>query len=137
MKISNSITKINSLNLEISGQLGYKPIKFVKNPNIDEEIYRDVTARVYIISSDNIIKKIGGSADKAGVISTMRGYIAGAQGAAGKSRFICMHLFRDELRLNESERLEVHLIQGERITYEAQGLFTTRNAVSNDFKSII
>ncbi len=52
----------------------------------DREIIRDNSGRVYIIVSDGIIKKIGGSQSKGGIINTISSYKGGL---AGKPSINC------------------------------------------------
>ena len=47
----------------------------------------DESPRIYLITSDGVIKKIGGSASKGGIKATMSFYLTSQQGSPGVPRF--------------------------------------------------
>ena len=79
----------------------------------DEDLLRNEDGRVYLLCSDGIIKKIGGSQSKGGIKSTMSFYVNSMQGSPGKPRFILHLLLRDELI--QGKNCSLHMITSPRV----------------------
>ena len=99
------------------------------NPNFIGIKYaagRDILAnedgRVYLICSDGVIKKIGGSQSKGGIKSTISFYINSMQGSPGKPRFIIHLLIRDELQKGRS--CKIYMITSPKVNSQIKGLFS-------------
>ena len=89
------------------------------NPN--EDLLTQNTGRVYLITSDNVIKKIGGSSSRGGIKSTMSFYVNSQSGSPGPSRFITQLLIRDELI--KGHEVEIHMITSPLVISRVNGLF--------------
>lgn len=89
---------------------------------LDTDLLKDSSGRVYIFSSDGIIKKIGGSASKGGIKSTLSLYTSSMTGSPGKPRFILHLLIRDEIL--SGKKVEIHMINARKIVSEVKGLFS-------------
>ncbi|MEO2154205.1 MAG: hypothetical protein ABGW69_00180 [Nanoarchaeota archaeon] len=76
-------------------------LKVKLNENIPKEIYSLINARVYFfvskIGNEEVIKKIGGSLDKSGILGTLNFYLGGMSGSPGRPRFIINALIKKEL----------------------------------------
>ena len=70
-------------------------IKYLSS--IDNKILTDDSARIYIITQDGIIKKIGGSISKGGIKATMSFYVSAMTGSPGVPRFVVHLLIRKAL----------------------------------------
>lgn len=87
----------------------------------DEELLTQNTGRVYLITSDGVIKKIGGSSSKGGIKSTMSFYMNSQSGSPGPSRFITHLLIRDELI--KGNKVEIFMITSPLVFSRVNGLF--------------
>jgi len=101
-----------------------------------KDIINDNSGRVYIITSDEIIKKIGGSQDKGGLVGTFSWYENSALTGRPSIRTYGTHmLIRDEL-LNGKE-VKIYMIKSEKVMAPVKGLFgETMKLVSTDFKEL-
>lgn len=102
--------------------------------NLDRNLLNDNGGRVYIFSSDGIIKKIGGSASKGGIKSTLSFYINSMTGSPGKPRFILHLLIRDEIL--SGKNVEIHMINSRKIVSEVKGLFSITEVEVAAFKEM-
>ena len=78
--------------------------------------------RVYIITSNGEIKKIGGSSATGGIKATMNFYINARTGSPGPSRFIIHELIKRELEQNK--QVELFVITSSSIKARVPGLFS-------------
>lgn len=97
-------------------------IKVKYADNLSSELLTDSSGRVYIFSSDGIIKKIGGSASKGGIKSTLYLYTSSMTGSPGKPRFILHLLIRDELICRN--KVTIHMINAKKFVSEVKGLYS-------------
>lgn len=88
----------------------------------DESILKNEDGRVYLLCSDGIIKKIGGSQSKGGIKATMSFYVNSMQGSPGKPRFILHLLIRDELM--KGRVFTLHMITSPKVFSEINGLYS-------------
>ena len=70
---------------------------------IKKDILNDDIARIYLFVVDRIIKKIGGSAGKGGIKSTMSFYVSSMTGSPGVPRFVIHLLIAEELEKKPEE----------------------------------
>jgi len=82
---------------------------------------RENIPRVYLIISNKEIKKIGGSASKGGIKSTMGFYINARTGSPGPVRFIIHELIKRELENNRE--VELYMITSPKVKSKICGLF--------------
>ncbi len=93
----------------------------MKYTHTDDELLIQNTGRVYLITSDGIIKKIGGSSSRGGIKSTMSFYVNSQSGSPGPSRFITQLLIRDELL--KGRKVEIFMITSPLAISRVNGLF--------------
>ena len=67
---------------------------------LDPKILKDDSPRIYLLIVNGVIKKIGGSASKGGIKSTMNFYVYSMTGSPGVPRFI-IHLLIEEALKNK------------------------------------
>jgi len=97
-------------------------IKYLSN--IDKKILTNNSARIYLIVQDGIIKKIGGSASKGGIKTTMLFYISAMTGSPGVPRFI-VHLLIAEA-LTKKSKVELYMITSPKTLAKINGLFGSK-----------
>ena len=102
--------------------------------NINKNILNDDSARVYLIVQDGIIKKIGGSASKGGIKSTMSFYISAMTGSPGAPRFIIHLLIEKALR--GGSRVELYMITSPKTLAKVSGLFGYKDVQIASFKEM-
>lgn len=125
------------------------PIKFwdIKWNKNDDSLF-DTSGRVYFITSNGEIKKIGGSQDKGGIKGTFSWYINNALSGGPSVRTYGIHiLIREEL--DKGNEVEVYSIFSQKIMAPVKGLFgetiietnidfkTMENICKNDYISIM
>ncbi len=93
--------------------------------NISPEIKKDRIGRVYYIVVNNIIKKIGGSASKDGIKSTIKFYTE--FGRANSNRFALHYLIRKELDSNN--KVEVWMTTSPKAPGKISGLYSIDNGL--------
>jgi hypothetical protein len=101
-----------------------------------EEMIKDNSGRVYLITSDGKIKKIGGSQDKGGLVGTFSWYENSALNGRPSIRTYGTHmLIRDELINGKDVR--IYMINSEKVMASVKGLFgETIKLVNTDFKEM-
>lgn len=88
---------------------------------VDKNILSDESPRVYLIVSNNEIKKIGGSASKGGIKNTISFYINARTGSPGPVRFIIHGLIERELL--QGKKVELYMIVSPKAKAKICGLF--------------
>jgi len=153
MNIKNVKTAFKVADVILDKEHPIRKIKFVflneiydeHNKKIDSKILRDNSGRVYIIVSDNIIKKIGGSESKGGIKSTMSFYQGGLQGGPSIRSYGIHILISEELEKNN--KVEIYMITSEKRKMKVKGLFDEKeievgafrdmeNRCKEDYKSV-
>lgn len=104
------------------------------SPNIDIRILTDDSARIYLITQNRIIKKIGGSIQKGGIKGTISFYTGAMAGSPGRPRFI-LHLLIEEALKNKS-KLELYMITSPKTLAKVNGLFGTKKTKIASFKEM-
>ena len=104
-------------------------IKYNSGVNI-----KDDAGRVYLIVSDGIIKKIGGSQSRGGIKSTFSFYISANQGRPSIRSFGVMMLIANELK--QGKNVEIYMIQSEQVKASVKGLFSDETMNVSAFKEM-
>ena len=119
-------------------------IKVENNPNkmwdvswlVGEEILTDTSGRVYFITSNGIIKKIGGSQDKGGMKGTFAWYTNNALSGGPSVRTYGIHILVKE-ELDKGNLVEIYSIFSQKIEASVKGLFGEKIVKTNiDFKTM-
>ena len=103
-------------------------------PHLSNKILTDDSARIYLIVQDGIIKKIGGSASKGGIKSTMMFYVSAMTGSPGVPRFV-MHLLIEQVLRNKSQ-VELFMITSPKTLAKISGLFGYKKVPIASFKEM-
>ncbi len=103
-------------------------------PNLDNKILTDDSARIYLITQDEIIKKIGGSIQRGGIKGTVSFYIGAMTGSPGRPRFI-LHLLIEEALKNKS-KVALYMITSPKTLAMVNGLFGARKMKIASFKEM-
>jgi hypothetical protein len=104
------------------------------SPNIDKKTLRDNSARIYLITQDGIIKKIGGSIQKGGIKGTVSFYINAIEGSPGRPRFI-IHLLIEKALRNKS-KVSLYMITSPKTLATVNGLFGAKKMKIASFKEM-
>ena len=98
-----------------------------KGIKLDKSILTDKRGRVYIITVDGVIKKIGGSIDKGGIKKTLSFYQSAMQGGPSL-RSYGVHLLIKEA-LEKGSSVEVYIITSTEIEAPVKGLFSEKATI--------
>lgn len=109
-------------------------IGFQYSSNLDKKALSDDSARVYLITQDGIIKKIGGSIQKGGIQGTISFYIGAMTGSPGRPRFI-VHLLI-ERALKSGSKVALYMITSPKTSAKVSGLFGTKKMKIASFKEM-
>ena len=109
-------------------------INFQYSPDLDTKVLSDDSARIYLITQDGIIKKIGGSIQKGGIIRTIGFYTSAMTGSPGRPRFI-VHLLIEEALKNGS-KVCLYMITSPKTLAQVSGLFGTKRMKIASFKEM-
>ena len=104
------------------------------SPNIDRKTLTDDSARIYLITQDEIIKKIGGSIQRGGIKGTVSFYIGAMTGSPGRPRFI-LHLLIEEA-LKSNSKVALYMITSPKTLAMVNGLFGARKMKIASFKEL-
>lgn len=97
-------------------------------------VLTDDAARVYLLVQDGVIKKIGGSASKGGIKSTMMFYVSAMTGSPGLPRFVGHKLIEKALR--GGSKMELHMITSPKVLARVSGLFGYKKVRIASFKEM-
>lgn len=104
--------------------------EFIWEENFKKEMRKDKSTRVYIITSNSIIKKIGTSQDKGGIQNTLKIYENGGRGGRPSIRSYGIYkLINDELR--DNKEVCVFYIKQKRIKVDIICLNSTKTCETN------
>jgi hypothetical protein len=103
-------------------------------PELDKKMLIDDSARIYLFVQDQIIKKIGGSASKGGIKSTISLYTTSMTGSPGVPRFV-LHLLIEEA-LKKGSKVELYMITSPKVTATINGLFGSKKVKIASFKEM-
>ena len=102
----------------------------------NQKILEDTSGRVYIITSNGKIKKIGGSQDKGGIKGTFNWYENNALSGGPSVRTYGIHMLIDE-ELKKNNVVEIYVILSHKIIASVKGLFGEKMVETNiDFKTM-
>lgn len=101
---------------------------------LDRKTLSDDAARIYLITQDGVIKKIGGSIQKGGIKGTISFYIGAMTGSPGRPRFI-VHLLI-ERALKGGSKVSLYMITSPKTTAKVSGLFGTKKMKIASFKEM-
>jgi hypothetical protein len=97
-------------------------------------ILKDNSGRVYILTVNDVILKIGGSVSKGGIKSTMSFYESANCGRPSIRSFGIQQLIFEELLLGNV--VEIHMIMSEQVMAPVQGLFGNEEIPISAFKEM-
>lgn len=103
-------------------------------PTLGNKILTDNSARVYLITQDGIIKKIGGSASKGGIKATIMFYVSAMTGSPGVPRFVAHLLIEKALR--SKSKVELFMITSPKTLAKVSGLFGYKKVEIASFKEM-
>jgi hypothetical protein len=109
-------------------------INFQFSSELDKRALSDDAARIYLITQDGIIKKIGGSIQKGRIKGTISFYIGAMTGSPGRPRFI-VHLLI-ERALKDGSKVSLYMITSPKTTAQVSGLFGTKKMKIASFKEM-
>lgn len=101
---------------------------------INKKTLTDDSARIYLITQDGIIKKIGGSIQKGGIKGTISFYINAMEGSPGRPRFIVHLLIEKALRNNS--KVSLYMITSPKTLATVNGLFGAKKMKIASFKEM-
>lgn len=88
----------------------------------DRSILKDNSGRVYIIVSNGVIKKIGGSQSKGGIINTFSSYKGGLAGKPSIRTYGINVLIAEEMKAGN--KVEIYMIISPVVKAPVKGLFS-------------
>ena len=106
----------------------------IKYSNIDKNILTDNSGRVYLITSNGIIKKIGGSTCKNGIKGTLSPYKSSMKGNPSIRSYGIHILIEKEIEMGNN--VEVYMITSKVVLASVKGLFTESTIEIAAFKEM-
>lgn len=103
-------------------------------PKLGKGVLADDSARIYLITQNGIIKKIGGSAQKGGTVKTMSFYVGAMTGSPGAPRFVSHLLIEKALR--KGAKVELFMITSPKTLAVVNGLFGPKKMKIASFKEM-
>lgn len=101
-----------------------------------QDILTDVSGRVYLITSNKQVKKIGGSQDKGGIKGTLKWYSNSALSGSPSVRTHGIHILIKE-ELDKGNDVEFYSILSDKIKVKVKGLFGEEEILTNvNFKDM-
>lgn len=134
MNISSVKTAIKVADVIERGDDSHNKIKMNWNKEVPNETLKDDSGRVYIIVSNGIIKKIGGSQCKGGIKGTWQPY-CGGMGGSPSVRTYGIHILISE-EINLGNKVEVYMIQSPKVLAKVSGLFDNTTIEVSAFKEM-
>jgi len=127
MDIKEVKTAFKVADVLLDKEHGIRHIKFVflnevydeNNNQLDKKILKDNSGRIYLLVSDGIIMKIGGSQSKGGIKSTLSFYQGGMQGGPSIRTYGIHLLLKEELEKNK--KVEVYMITSQKARMKVKG----------------
>lgn len=101
---------------------------------LNNNILKNDAGRVYILTSNGVIKKIGGSVSKKGIKSTMSFYESANCGRPSIRSFGIQQLIYEEILLDNN--VEIYMISSEQVSAPVKGLFSTEQIMISAFKEM-
>ena len=101
---------------------------------LGNKVLTDDSARIYLIVQDGVIQKIGGSAQKGGIVKTMSFYVGAMTGSPGVPRFVLHLLIEGALR--KKSKVELFMITSPKTLAVVNGLFGPKKMKIASFKEM-
>lgn len=118
--------KIADATITTKGKLKFKYLDTIIDSTgtiIPQEVLKRKATRVYIMTEDGIIKKIGGSLQKGGIKNTLLMYEGGDAGTPSISRFNVNNIMKEGISNNK--KYEIYILPVlDTITITLKGMFT-------------
>lgn len=105
------------------------------NDKINKFILKDNAGRVYLIVSNKIIMKIGGSQQTGGIKSTISTYKNCANSGRPSDRTYGIHIFIRE-EMNKGNIVEIYMIKSDEVKAPVKGLFGYNEELVSPFKEM-
>ena len=105
-----------------------------KGSKVEKSVLRDNAGRVYIITVDGLIKKIGGSQSKGGIKATLSFYQSAMQGGPSLRSYGIHLLIKGSLE--KGKKVEIYLITSKSVKASVKGLFSEEKKNTNVFKEM-
>ena len=134
MNISKVKTAIKVADVIKRDDTSKNKIKMSWCTNVNKEVLKDDSGRVYIITSNKEIKKIGGSQCKGGIKGTWSPYCGAMGGAPSVRTYGIQILIREEL--DKNKEVEVFMIQSPKVLASVHGLFDEQTQEVSAFKEM-
>lgn len=142
MDIKEVKTAFKVVDVLLDKEHGIRHIKFVflneiydeNNNKLNNKILKDNSGRIYLLVSEGIIMKIGGSQSKGGIKSTLSFYQGGMQGGPSIRTYGIHLLLKEELEKNK--KVEVYIITSQRARMKVKGLFKEEEMEVSTFKDM-
>jgi hypothetical protein len=109
-------------------------LKMLWDSNVPKQFLNNPSGRVYIIAVDDVIYKIGGSQAHGGIRSTWSSYCSGNSGRPSDRTYGINVLINEQLDLGK--KIEIYMIQSERVQAQVTGLFDQETAMISAFKEM-
>jgi len=109
-------------------------IDFRYLPDLNKKVLSDDSARIYLITQNGIIKKIGGSIQKGGIRGTISFYISAMTGSPGRPRFI-VHLLIEKA-LKSGSNVALYMITSPKTLAKVNGLFESKTMKIASYKEM-
>lgn len=101
---------------------------------MNKDILKDNSGRIYLIVVNGIIKKIGGSQCKGGIKNTLAFYQGGMQGGPS-IRTYGIHILISE-ELEKGNKVEIYMITSQKAKMKTRGLFDEEEIDVSAFKDM-
>lgn len=142
MNIKNVKTAFKVADVVLDKEHHTRKIKFIYPDKIYDEsgqelnnkILKDNSGRIYLIVSNGVIKKIGGSQSKGGIKTTLSFYQGGLQGGPS-IRTYGIHLLMSE-ELEKGNKVEIYMITSQKAKMKTKGLFDEEEIEVSAFKDM-
>jgi hypothetical protein len=109
-------------------------LKMNYNPELESHVIENNAGRVYLLTIDNVIYKIGGSQSKGGIKNTLAFYLSGNTGRPSIRSFGVNYHIIEALKLNKS--VGVYMILSENVIAKVRGLVSEENVNVSPFKEM-
>ena len=133
MKVSaiSTAIKVGSFQLNTNGNKARLRVEWEQLGN---DVLKNDAGRVYILTSNDVVKKIGGSVSKGGIKSTMSFYESANCGRPSIRSFGIQQLIFEEILLGKN--VEIYMISSEQVSAPVKGLFGTEQLMISAFKEM-
>jgi len=134
MKVNSISTAIKVGNFVLNTGTSKARLKVEWDQSVSKNTLTDNAGRVYILSVDGVVKKIGGSVSKGGIKSTMSFYSSANTGRPSIRSFGINQLIWE--CLVEGKEVEIHMITSQSVQAPVKGLFGVKPMSISAFKEM-